>query len=59
MLDETPYLASRVRSTNNVFLKQVGPGALYLRGLYTLSQVKTIDCDKVVTDETDECKDTY
>jgi phage terminase large subunit GpA-like protein len=58
MLDETPYLASRVRSTNNVGLKQIGPGALYLRGLFTLSQVKSIDCDMVITDETDECKDT-
>ncbi len=57
MLDETPYLASRVRSTNNVGLKQIGPGALYLRGLFTLSQVKSIDCDMVITDETDECKE--
>jgi hypothetical protein len=56
MIDNSAYLASRVRTTNNVQLKQIGPGTLYFRGLFSKGKVKSIDADAIFLDELDEAK---
>lgn len=59
ILESSPYLNSRLRSTNNAGLKQIGPGTLYLRGLgfsKSKGRVKSIDADVIVLDELDEAR---
>lgn len=56
MIESSAYLSKRVRSTNNVGLKQVGPGSLYFRGLFTKGKVKSVDADCIFLDELDEAK---
>lgn len=56
MIEASNYLSQRVRSTNNVGLKQVGPGSLYFRGLFTKGKVKSVDADAIYLDELDEAK---
>jgi phage terminase large subunit GpA-like protein len=56
MIEQSPYLSKRVRSTNNVGLKQVGPSSLYFRGLFTKGKVKSVDADAIFLDELDEAK---
>ena len=56
LIEQSPYLSKRVRSTNNVGLKQVGPSSLYFRGLFTKGQVKSVDADAIFLDELDEAK---
>lgn len=56
MIEQSAYLSQRVRSTNNVGLKQVGPSSLYFRGLFTKGKVKSIDADAIFLDELDEAK---
>ena len=57
MMESSIYLHSRTRDTNRVGLRQIGPGSLYFRGMQSKGKVKSIDCDMVVLDELDECKD--
>lgn len=54
MIETSSYLVSRVRATDRVGLKQIGPGSIYVRGLQTKAKAKSIDCDMVVLDELDE-----
>lgn len=54
MIESSRYLSGRVRGTDRVGLKQIGPGSLYFRGLYSKGKSKSIDCDLVVVDEVDE-----
>ena len=58
MIGESPYLNGMVRTTrrkrDNVGLKHIGGGALYIRGLETRRNVKSVDADLVVLDEMDE-----
>lgn len=59
LLESSPYLNSRLRTTNNMGLKQIGPGTLYLRGLgfsKAKGRVKSIDADCIVLDELDEAR---
>lgn len=60
LLESSPYLSARVRTTNNVGLKQIGPGTLYLRGLGLQKRgkgrVKSVDADAIVLDELDESR---
>jgi hypothetical protein len=56
MIESSAYLAGRVRTTNNVQLKQIGPGSLYFRGLFSKGKVKSIDADAIFLDELDEAK---
>lgn len=56
MIEESSYLTGRMRGINNVGLKQLGPGSLFFRGLFTRGKVKSIDCDFIVLDELDEAK---
>lgn len=56
MIEASSYLSERVRTTNNVGLKQVGPGSLYFRGLFTKGKVKSVDADAIFLDELDEAK---
>lgn len=56
MIESSPYLSSRLRSTNNVQLKQVGPGTLLFRGLFSKGKVKSVDADAIFLDELDEAK---
>jgi len=56
MIEQSSYLSKRVRSTNNVGLKQVGPSSLYFRGLFTKGKVKSVDADAIFLDELDEAK---
>lgn len=57
MIESSQYLLSRVRGTDRVGLKHVGPGSLFFRGLWSRGKVKSLDCDMVVLDELDEAKD--
>jgi hypothetical protein len=56
VIEASNYLTQRVRTTNNVGLKQVGPGSLYFRGLFTKGKVKSVDADAIYLDELDEAK---
>ena len=56
MIEASAYLAGRLRTTNNVQLKQIGPGSLYFRGLFSKGKVKSIDADAIFLDELDEAK---
>jgi hypothetical protein len=57
MIQESRYLTSRLRHTVNVGLKQVGPGSIYFRGLFTKGKAKSVDADCIVLDELDEAKE--
>ena len=57
MIESCSYLLSRLRTTNNVGLKQIGPGSLYFRGLVTRGAAKSIDADMVCLDELDEASE--
>jgi hypothetical protein len=56
MIEASSYLSGRVRTTNNVQLKQIGPGSLYFRGLFSKGKVKSVDADAIFLDELDEAK---
>jgi len=57
LIEESPYLSSRMRTTDRVGLKQLGPGTIYFRGLQNRGKVKSIDCDYVVLDELDASRE--
>lgn len=59
IIEASPYLSTRVRSTNNVGLKQVGPGSIYFRGLYSKGKAKSVDADMICLDELDEAKEEH
>ena len=54
VLEESPYLASKVRGIDNVGLKQIGKSSIYFRGMFTKRAVKSVDGDMVILDELDE-----
>jgi hypothetical protein len=54
LVEASNYLAQRMRETNRVGLKQIGPGSIYFRGLQNKGKAKSIDCDMVCLDELDE-----
>jgi hypothetical protein len=56
MVESSSYLSGRLRTTNNVQLKQIGPGSLYFRGLFSKGKVKSVDADAIFLDELDEAK---
>ena len=59
IIEASSYLRERVRSTNNVGLKQIGPGSIYFRGLYTRGKAKSLDADYLILDELDEANEQH
>ena len=58
IIQNSSYLSSRIRSTFNVQLKQLGPhGSIYFRGLWSKSRAKSTDGDFIILDEVSEMKD--
>jgi hypothetical protein len=51
---ESDYLTSRMGKTDNRALKQIGPGLIYFRGLWTKRRAKSVPADGLVFDELDE-----
>jgi hypothetical protein len=54
MLRESPYLKTRAGDISNVKLKEVGPGKLFFRGLFSRGKAKTVDADMLIFDEVSE-----
>jgi hypothetical protein len=63
IIDADAYLKSIVRTTrrrrDNVGLKHIGRGTLYVRGVESIRNVKSVDADLVVLDELDEANQTH
>lgn len=51
ILQESPYLRTRVGNIKNVGLREVGPGKIYFRGIWSRGKAKTVDADFIVLDE--------
>lgn len=51
---ESDHLTSRMGKTDNRALKQIGPGLVYLRGLWSKRRAKSVPADGLVFDELDE-----
>ena len=51
---ESAYLAGLVRDTDTAGLKQIGRGSVYLRGLRSRTQLKSVPADFLIFDELDE-----
>ncbi len=56
MLQDSPYLSSRIGDIDNVGLKHIGIGSIFFRGLHTKGKVKSLDGDFCILDELDEAK---
>lgn len=56
ILDDSPRLVQVRGDVQNVGLKQVGKSSVYIRGMFTKSNTKSIDADMLVFDELDEAK---
>ena len=56
MIRESDYLSSRMGKTDRRELKQIGPGLVYFRGLWTKRRAKSVPADGLVFDELDEHK---
>jgi hypothetical protein len=54
LIAQNPLLAHEVRDTDTAGLKRIGEAHLYLRGLKSAVQVKSVPADLVVFDELDE-----
>ena len=60
IVQSSTYLSSKIRSTYNVGLKQIGKhGALLFRGLFTRGKAKSVDGDFIVLDEVSEMKEEH
>lgn len=53
-LDESDYIKSMFTNTNNVHLKVSGSAALYIRGLKSRADLKSVPAAKLILDEYDE-----
>jgi hypothetical protein len=56
MIEASPYLSRIATGISNVSLKQIGPGSLYFRGLFSKGKAKSVDADAIFLDELDEAK---
>jgi hypothetical protein len=53
-IQESPYLSSRLQNPNNVGLKRLGRGMIYIRGAQKRRQMIAVDADCVLYDEVAE-----
>lgn len=56
MIDASPYLSKVSVGIQNVSLKQINAGSLYMRGLFSRGKAKSVDADAIFLDELDEAK---
>lgn len=50
-IEDSPYLRARMTGVRTKHLKEIGSGALYLRGTQSKSAVQSVDADALVFDE--------
>jgi len=55
IVNESPYLSSKVSKVNKVHLKKIGRSTIYFRGLIGRARARSIDADYVILDELDAC----
>ncbi len=56
VIAESDHLRSRMGKTDNRGLKNIGPGLIYFRGLWTKRRAKSVPADGLIFDEVDEHK---
>jgi hypothetical protein len=55
IVDESPYLSTKISKVNKVHLKKIGKSTIYFRGLIGRARARSIDADFVILDELDAC----
>lgn len=53
LIKDSPKIASQVKDVNQTFVKKIGFGVLYFRGLKTENNTASVSCDILIKDEKD------